>query len=76
MPTITYRKTDRVYGATYKAILDRAAKGKFCVSELTPPFDPILIALNAYHLAQSGRLVCVKKAQIGRNRQRAVYRLP
>ena len=72
----TYKKTDRVYGKIYQTILDRARRGPFCVTELSPPFDPVLAALNARHLAESGRLVCVKAAEIGRNRQRAIYRLP
>ena len=73
---MTFKKTDRVYGKIYQTILDRAKRGPFCVTELSPPFEPELAALNASHLCAAGRLVCVKRAEIGRNRQRAVYRLP
>lgn len=69
-------KTGRRYGAVYRLILERAARGPFSVSELSPPLRPDLASLNCRHLAKSGRLRCVRAGETGRNRPRARYALP
>ena len=57
-------------------ILDRAAQGPFCVTELAPKLGQAVANRNCWHLARAGKLECVRPAEIGRNRPRAIYRLP
>jgi len=71
------KKTDWVYGSVYKRILAYAKRGPFCVTELTrlePPFTPMLAALNCRHLFETGRLVCIRRAERGRFGRRAKYK--
>lgn len=69
------KKTDLVYGSVYQAILEFAKlkQKPFCVTELYAAFPPETAALNCRHLYESGRLVCIRKAETGRSTKRAVY---